>query len=467
MNLSLIPAFPFYGPRLPSLPMKRARQYSAAQIPDDIKTYLARLYILQRDQGKTRKDFVNEQSALGLYFSDRQLNRWVARIESIGTAVLTEKLTGRDVLLNRDQRDICSGWVLSKISEGVAVHLETYCGFTSTHFDVKLSESTASRYLAEDGFSYRTLQKKTASFIVDVDKMRIDAWEWVKKQQFPMDLSKIASIDFTFTGHRTERRSSFGIKGGAQPMEASPISTFTNCIVTMLWADGINRTPPKLFTYNPAFRRDRKQTKRRDALLEHLDEYLKHYGISHDRVIYVGKDKYEKEHYVTESPMLLRLFFEKYKVPPEVTVFSDNGNSFFENGESVLLKLGFQNHICYPSNVHQYLSPNDNRLHGTSKQAWRNSGVNYSDDVDSCLRLLSYLDRDIVKHSKHWFERNMLKLQESDVADLIASRGGKMCHLHKGWLRSYRISIGEDARGQMPKLPDNLNDRLDGVYWEK
>ena len=60
----------------------------------------------------------------------------------------------------------------------------------------------------------------------------------------------------------------------------------------------------------------------------------------------------------------------------------------------------------------------------------------------------------------------MLKLQESGVAGLISGRGGKKSHLHKDWLRSYRISMGEDARGQMPEKIDNLNDRLDGIYWE-
>jgi transposase len=446
--------------------MKRARFYSASEISDDYKTHLARLYIVEREQGKSRKEFVDNLRASGLDLSERSIDRWAAKYTLTGNVISTEKLTGRAELLNREQRDICSGWVLDQIAKGIAVHRETYCNFVATFFGVKLSQMTVSNYLAEDGFTYRTLQKKTASFIIDVDKLRIDAWNWVKTQKFPYDLSKIASIDFTFTGHRTERRSGFGIKGGVQPMEATAVSTYTNCIVTVVWADGINRTPPMLFTYNAAFRHDRKRTQRRDDLREHLDACLQRYGITPDRIKSVGKDKYEREHYVTESPKLLRLFFEKYKVPPGVTVFSDNGNSFFENGESVLHKLGFKTHICYPANVHQYLSPNDNRLHGTSKQTWRNSGINYSDDVDSCLRLLSYLDRDIVKHSKHWFERNMLKLQESDVADLVSSRGGKMCHLHKGWLRSYRISIGEDARGQMPELPDDLNDRLDGVYWE-
>lgn len=310
------------------------------------------------------------------------------------------------------------------------------------------------------------MQKKGKSFTVDVDHLKRVLWEWVREQEFDTDRSCIASIDFTFTGHRTERRASFAPKGAAQPMESSSISTFTNCIVTCVWADGVNRTPPMLFTYNQAFRLDRKSTKRRRAQVDHLHQLASQYNITLDRVVYVGKKKGEKGHYVKECPELLRLFFKKYSVPQSVTIYSDNGSSFFEDGASVLEILGFHKHKCYPASVHQWLSANDNRLHGTSKQSWRSSDIDHFDNVASSLCLLHYLDKDIVEHSKYWFERNMIILTEDGVEELISSPTHKMSHLHKAWLRSYRIWMNEDARGHMPKKPDNLNDKLDGVYWE-
>lgn len=446
--------------------MKRPHTYPAARIPDVSKTLIAKLYIVQHQSGKTRKEFVNDCCRAGYSFSESQLDRWVAKVRTSDTAVSNEKQSGNPAVCDREQRDITSGWVLDQNSHGEAVHLETYCSFVWDQFGVEISHTTAFRYLHEDGFSYRTMQKKAKTFAVDIDILKQELWEWVDNQKFTSDRSRIASVDFTFTSHRTERASSFAARGSAQAMKTSAAPIFTNCIVTCVWADGVNRTPPMLFTYNQEFRTDRKSTARRAAQVDHLKECLKRYGVSLDRVVYVGKLKGEKQQYVRESPDLLRRFFKNYSGPKDVTVFSDSGNSFFEDGESVLVKLGFMEHECYPASVHQWLSPNDNRIHGTAKSTWRESKIDHSDDLESSISLLHYLDRDIIKHSKHWFERNMIDLKKDDVGGLILSSQGKLAHVHKEWLRTYRIWMGVDARGNMPEKTDNVSDKLDGVYWE-
>ncbi len=412
---------------------------------------------------------MNELSEAGIEVSERQLDRWVARVSLDESAVSTEKLTGAPVALERVQQDISSGWVLEQLEGGVAVHLQPFCDFILAHFNIKIALSTALLYLNEDGFTSRTLQKKSKGFTVDLEQLRSHLWKWVSSHQNQFKIiprSKLASIDFTFTSHRTDRGSGFGIKGGAQPMESAKVSKFTGCVITCVWADGINRTPSILYTLNPDFRRDRKETARRRALLEHLDASLLRHGINEDRVIYVGKDKGEKEVYVRESPKLLRLFFEYYGVELDATILSDNGTSFFEDGESVLEYLGFKSHQTYPSDVHQYISMNDNKLHGTGKHIWRNSGVDHSDDVESCITLLKCLDQQTIKYSKHWFNKNLLELEESGVEELIANAGSKKSHLHKSWLRAYRISAGKDVRGNRPDIPEELKDRLDGFYWD-
>ena len=449
--------------------MKRSLSCPAANIPDVAKSLLARLCIVQQAKGKARSEFLNDLFEAGYEVSERQLNRWVARIKSGEETIKPKKLSGALPSLAREERDVTSGWVLDQLEHGQEVHLRSFCKFVADHFMVSICEKTASNYLNEHGFTLRVLKKKSSSFVVDSSTLRHDLWNWVFPRQTEYNRipgSKLASVDFTFTGHRTERRAGFGIQGGAQPMESSKISKYTNCIVTCVWADGKNRTPPILYTKNPAFRRDRKATKRRDGLVQHLDERLELHGIHENRVIYVGKETGEKEVYTHECPDLLKRFFGFYGVSNDSTVLSDNGNSFFEAGESVLKALGFKTHECYPANVHQYISVNDNPLHGTSKRSWRTAVIDHSDDVNSSIALLQYLDRDIINHSKHWFKRNLLGLKETEVADLISAAGSKKSHLHRDWLRAFRIATHQDARGERIYIPDELNDHLDGLYWD-
>lgn len=440
--------------------MTQRKTYAAARISDDAKTMIARLYQVQHAQGKLRRAFVADMSQAGYRFSESQLGRWVARVNAGKTAVSITKATGPSAHLTRKQRDIAGGWVLSQNLRGVPVHLSDYSHFCNKQFGQPLSKQTVSRYLAEDGFSYRTMQSTAKGFMLDILSQRHQLWDWVQTQRkagiFEVHRSLLASIDFTFTGHRTERGSSFSSQGGSQPQLGAAVPPYTNCIVTVVWADGINRTPPMLFTYNPEFRRDRNPTARRIALVQHFEDCLKENSIDRKRIVYVGKEKRESRSYVSESPALLRIFFDRYKVPKCAVILSDLGNSFVDQGKSVLLDLGFQKHVYYPAAVHQYLSPNDNRLHGTAKKVWRELNLDYKDDVKSCIFLLHRLDNDIQAQSRMWFDRNMIQLKESEVEELIGATGRKFSKLHKSWLGVYQLWMGLEA--QPP-----LGNELDGV----
>ena len=383
----------------------------------------------------------------GFTVAPSTLGRWVARLDTIGNVISQNKESGNEPALSREQRDIASGMVLHENANGNIVSLDSFKCFVQEYFDLIISYSTISRYLDEDGFACRLIQKKGKSFVVDVEALRDALWNWVWIKDFRcrgIKKENYASIDFTFTSHRNHRRTSFAPRGGPQPMAADDAPLFTNCIVTCAWDDGLNRTPPMLFTYNSAFRKDRNPTKNRLEKVAHLEACLDKYGISEDRIIYIGNEKKEMRKYARECPDLIRLFFQNYEVPSKSIVYSDQGNSFFDNGESVLLEAGFIKHCCYPSIVHQYLSVNDNALHGTSKQSWRTCGVKFSDDVESCICLLSFLDRDLIKYSQYWWDRNMISITEEGVKELIKVGPCKLSHLHKSWKRSYEEFMNEN-----------------------
>lgn len=129
-----------------------------------------------------------------------------------------------------------------------------------------------------------------------------------KLKMFDVDRSQIASIDFTFTGHRTDHRTTYSARNGPMPHSSKSKTRYTNCIVICLWADGKLWTPCMLFTKNPKFRLDRKSSARNDADEQYLRERLKHYKIDYDRIVYVP-DLGKSQNYVSESVELLRYFF--------------------------------------------------------------------------------------------------------------------------------------------------------------
>jgi hypothetical protein len=73
-----------------TIPMKRPREYKASKIEDMQKTNLASLYVDQKAAGKTRKEFTAEMVRAGWEFSERQLDRWAARIKLELDAISSE-----------------------------------------------------------------------------------------------------------------------------------------------------------------------------------------------------------------------------------------------------------------------------------------------------------------------------------------------------------------------------------------
>ncbi|MEI7892455.1 MAG: hypothetical protein WCI05_05160 [Myxococcales bacterium] len=112
----------------------------------------------------------------------------------------------------------------------------------------------------------------------------------------------------------------------------------------------------------------------------------------------------------------------------------------------MLEELGFEQHAAYPPAVHHYLSPNDNCLHGSAKQRWRTSGVDFRDDVASSLQLLNHLDGDLRDGGKDWWARNMLKLTHETVEELIAQTAKRRAELNKRRLRDYLVFMGQDPK---------------------
>ena len=371
---------------------------------------IGRITLALKKQGMKKGVIHSVLKNAGFDIPKSTLRRWENHINSKGEAFIQDKQTGKQRKVTEEQEHLLVGFVLFQNDSNKEVHLKTICSWFLKHFNLKISETTVHRYLTRNGFSSRVMQSKTSGYRVDYNTLAEIAEKWVQGRiddgVFEKDRSLLCSIDFTFTSHRTHRRTSYSLKGGPQPKSDQKITTYTNCIVTVLWADGMKRTPPLLFTYDNRFRRDLKSTKKRDEKLKWLDECLEKYNINPDRVIYAGKLKGDTRTYVSESPDLVERFFKHYGLAKGVVIFHDKGKSFLKDKQSIFPDIGFKDHFTYPPAVHQYLSPNDNRYHGIAKTKWRASGIDFSDNVKSSLYLLHCLDQVEETIIRKWWDHN-------------------------------------------------------------
>lgn len=427
------------------------RKYLSAKLSVDERELIARLTEFVQAQGLSRELFRVCLANAGYEVSKASLDRWVNSVVSSGYALSTDKASGAHPLLDEDEREIAAGWVLAQNDSNILVSLKSFADFCKTSFGVTLSTQSAHNYLTTAGFTYKVASSKTRGYTIDVDTLALMMFNWVHERRRDGDLTKLlVSLDFTYTGHRTDRRSGFAPTGGAQPKSSNALVDFTNCIVTAVWSDGVNRTPAVLFTYNGRFRLDRVGRKQWVGDKEWLLHCMEHYEIDVSRVVYMGKPQNESRVFMYENTELVHRFFHIYPIVPSAIALSDNGNAFFPKGKSVLDEVGLCKHVPYPAAVHQYLSPNDNRLHGTAKQSWRVSGVDFTDDVSASLSLLNLLDVDQQTHGKTWFGRNILNLTKKSARDLITGRSGKKDELDEQRRCAYRDFTTLNARRDLP-----------------
>ena len=123
-----------------------------------------------------------------------------------------------------------------------------------------------------------------------------------------------------------------------------------------------------IYTCNPAFNRNVNATDRRRAIWDRVDKFFEKYGVDPSRVVFVAPDGARRSKtYVPATAARVEDFFNFYENEEGAIILSDNGDEF-----NHLEDLGFAQNIRYPAPVHQYLSPNENRLRGDAKQRWRN-----------------------------------------------------------------------------------------------
>jgi hypothetical protein len=169
----------------------------------------------------------------------------------------------------------------------------------------------------------------------------------------------------------------------AAPRSKEAKVTYTDSYVTLIWADGVNRTPPILFSHNPKLRSTSYIHNYSKRFLLHqyeatqrLTELLHTYGIP-DRTVYVmpptqnDKGTTPKKQYCNETKEMIEkallLWHEAKRIPEGSLILSDAGNAM---ETAIFTGKGYKHHTYTPC-VHHFLSPNDNCFHHTARAAWR------------------------------------------------------------------------------------------------
>ena len=213
--------------------MLHQRKNPSAELSTDTRELIARLVGPLDKRGISRQVFRDCLAEAEAPVSKASLDRWVHNYAQSGRVFMPEKATGAAALLDAEQRDVAAGWVLSENDEHRPVSVESFRRFCNESLGVGMSPSSARNYLTDLGFASKVAQTNAIGFSIDVDALVEMMCEWVEERRSDGDLDKlVASVDFTYTGHRTDRVSSYARVGGAQPKSNMPIAQYTNCIVT-------------------------------------------------------------------------------------------------------------------------------------------------------------------------------------------------------------------------------------------
>lgn len=238
-----------------------------------------------------------------------------------------------------------------------------------------------------------------------------------KENKFFREPSSIRSIDATYTKKPPNTVSTFSPVGSGTQRANVKKHSYTNTIVTMISGDGDNHTPCLMFTCDPWMDKENKKRKHREELAAALNAY----NISQDRIYYTKSTK----HMLAESSEMYEKFLAHYtklkKIPEDTLILHDGGNAFKRGKTSIFPKLGFKDHVTYPADVHQFLSPNDNKLHGC-KAVWKDEYYKFESRVWASIRLMNLIDLDTLQHSKRYFEANLFHVKRSDLDEVIGLR---------------------------------------------
>lgn len=401
---------------------------------------------------------------------------WRRKFDLHGSAESSHDDRGRPALLDPLERDIFSGMILHEAEAGNNLRQSDMAEFIHDHFGYECSPQAAGNYARQSGFSIKDFQTGTTACKFSTDELVERAYAWLAKHRLrDADPAKVCCIDFTFTSHRKDLVRGYCRVGAKAPRKKKRPTRYTNLIVCASFADGAERAPPMMFTYDPAFDACRSSTEIREGARKKVADTLntvKRYGVQRSDIRYVEPPVNKKRQsyaYVGERRDLLEIFMRERGIDRQTFIFHDAGSVFGPKKSSVLKGLGYENEIVFEPAVHQFLSTCDNGWFGPAKKKWQKKFRDFDDDITTSIWLLAFL-RATYRGVEAHFKKNLLlgitRLKEESVQRLIDDRSEDRRDEDEELKTIYRIFMGMDGRGDVEKRKaDPLFGNLDGAYY--
>jgi len=361
---------------------------------------------------------------------------------------LVKETRGRPSLVSVGEIQVMLGFCLQKTKDSETLNPDVVAEFVEKSFGIKVQRKWASRFLKNQGFSLKQTSYRQAGYEYNTDMLVSIAKNWFSNN-FDLyfknpDTSKIMSLDFTYSSYRTARNTTWSPRGSKQPKKKEGHTRYTNCFVTVCWADG--KKSVKMYTYNPQFKtiaywersitatgKPCNVTHRRKRIHNRYIDLLEEFNLNASNIILLENSK---QTYVRESAELLKKWLDDSKddIQDGTLILHDEGSAFSELADDENFNSKSLKHLVYPPEVHELLSPNDNGWHGPAKKQWRTKCskryVDKNDGIEGSLLLLQCLADTKTETIKKHFKSNLFlgsqKITKKGITELIEERNFKI-----------------------------------------
>jgi hypothetical protein len=235
------------------------------------------------------------------------------------------------------------------------------------------------------------------------------------------------------------------------------------------------KLPVMVFTCNRAFDPsiDFSHDKRRRT----ARHYMKEWGIDPDMVVFMPNSPPSRSKIRRENKEMIRHYLRHFsdQIDANDWILHDKHSQFGKGRLTVFDDEGYHNHRQYPPCVHQYLSVNDNHIHGTVKTAWRRGEFYGKEAVKASLDLKRRLDSVDSKVVVACWENNFSLGNRRRVKRAMRLNiwgRGKNLTDQSDWYLSCRKSYCQRGKGQLTRSVTLRSDPMlsyestfDGKHW--